>query len=115
MDIKKLGDEIVQVVREYVGQQLAAISKQLGELSTRVDQLPMPKDGKDGLDGKDADPVQIKALVDEAVAQIPAPKDGTSVTVEDVAPLIEERVKAAVAEVPLPANGKDADPEVIAE
>lgn len=115
MDIKKLGDEIVQVVREYVGQQLAAISKQLGELSTRLDQLPTPKDGRDGLDGKDADPIQIKALVDEAVAQIPAPKDGASVTVEDVAPLIDERVKAAVAALPAPADGKDADPEVIAE
>lgn len=112
IDLKKLGDEIVQVVREYVGQQLAAVSKQLGELSARIDQLPVPKDGKDG---KDADPAQIKALVDEAVAQIPAPKDGTSVTVEDVAPLIDESVKAAVAALPAPADGKDADPETIAE
>lgn len=109
MDIKKLGDEIVQVVREYVGQQLAAISKQIGDLAARVDQLPVPKDGKD------ADPAQIKALVDEAVAQIPVPKDGTSVTVEDVAPLIEDCVKAAVAALPVPADGKNADPEVIAQ
>lgn len=109
MDIKKIGDEIVQVVREYVGQQLAGISKQLVELTGRLDRLPVPKDGKD------ADPLQVKALVDEAVAQIPAPKDGASVTVEDVAPLIDARVKAAVAEIPVPANGKDADPIVIAE
>lgn len=109
MDIKKLGDEIVQVVREYVGQQLAGISKQLAELSGRLDRLPVPKDGKD------ADPLQVKALVNEAVAQIPVPKDGTSVTVEDVTPLIDARVKAAFAEIPVPANGKDADPTVIAE
>ncbi|OUL98555.1 hypothetical protein [Variovorax sp. JS1663] len=115
IDLKKLGDEIVQVVREYVGQQLVAVSKQLSELSARIDQLPAPKDGKDGVDGKDADPIQIKALVDEAVALIPAPKDGTSVTVEDVAPMVDNLVKAAVAKIPAPANGKDADPEVIAE
>jgi hypothetical protein len=112
MNIKELGAEVVKACREFVEQKFGVISKQVDELKMRVDALPVPKDGRDG---KDADPAQIKALVDAAVAQIPVPKDGASVTVDDVAPLIEARVKAAVAEIPVPENGKDADPEVVAE
>lgn len=113
MDIKKLGDEIVQVVREYVGQQLASVSKQLGELTVRLDQMPVAKDGKDGLDGKDADPEAIAAMVRDEVAALPRPLDGKSVTVEEVAPMIAEEVGKAVAALPTPKdgeNGKDAEP-----
>lgn len=41
--------------------------------------------------GKDADPVEIAALIVEDVAKlIPIPKDGKSITVDEIAPLIEE-------------------------
>lgn len=75
-------------------------------------------DGRDGNDGHDADPDQIRAEIERAVAAIPRPKDGTSVSVDDVAPLIEttigEAVQARMAALPLPKDGKDADPAAIA-
>ena len=37
-------------------------------------------------------------------------EDGKSVTVDDVAPMIAEQVKAAVESIPKPKDGKDADP-----
>jgi len=78
-------------------------------------------DGKDGAPGADAPPVQpevIRGLVAEAVAAIPPPerglqgepgtdgapgepgRDGTSVTVDDLAPVIASAVALAVAELP---------------
>lgn len=50
-----------------------AVSKQIAALGT-------PKNGRDGVDGKDADiaalEAQVKTLVSEAVSAIPTPKDG---------------------------------------
>lgn len=82
--------------------------------------LPIPKDGKDGergIDGKDADPEQIKALVVEAVKEIPTPKDG-----KDAEPIDEDSViQKVLAQIPIPKNGepgrdgKDAEPVNTAE
>ena len=55
----------------------------------------------------------IGTMVSEAVAAIPAPKDGKSVTPEDVRPLLQELVTAAVGEIPVPRDGKDYDPAVL--
>lgn len=115
----------------------------LSELAT----MPMPQNGKDGQDGTsvtldDVAPL-VKTLVADAVAALPAPKDGApgesvdlvalaenldtlaakhvasaladfpvpkdgqSVTVEDVAPLIASEVQKAVAALPVPKDGKD--------
>ncbi len=95
-------------------------------LAELVAAIPVPKDGKDGLAGKDADPEVTAALVREevgkAMSAIPTPKDGTSVTVDDVAPLIVEEVERrmgehasalsrqmdeAVAAIPVPKDGID--------
>jgi len=57
-----------------------------------------------------------KEVVAEAMAEIPVPQDGKSVTLDDVRPMIEEGITAAVAAIPAPKdgeNGKDADPAVI--
>ncbi|WP_227635272.1 phage gp6-like head-tail connector protein [Klebsiella pneumoniae] len=55
----------------------------------------------------------IGAMVSEAVAALPLPQDGKSVTPEDVRPLLEELVTAAVGEIPVPRDGKDYDPAVL--
>ncbi|EOV2105900.1 phage portal protein [Klebsiella pneumoniae] len=55
----------------------------------------------------------IGAMVSEAVAALPLPQDGKSVTPEDVRPLLQELVTAAVGEIPVPRNGKDYDPAVL--
>lgn len=100
-----------------------------------VDAVPAPNDGapgRDGLDGapgkdgadgqpgaagepgRDADPEVVTELVrsevERAVAALPKPQDGRSVTAEDIAPLIEERLPAAISEavarIPVPKDGE---------
>lgn len=61
--------------------------------------------GEPGEPGADADPATIARMVDEAVALVPSPKDGTSVTIEDVRPLIDDAVASAVAAMPAPKDG----------
>ena len=82
-----------------------AFSKLRGEvqaLSQRIDSLPEPKNGRDGVSPKAED---IAALVLE---QIPAPKDGVSPKAEDIAALVLEQI-------PVPKDGKDADAQAIIE
>lgn len=64
-------------------------------------QRPLPKNGKD------ADPVETLRLVRDAVAQIPRPQDGASVTLDDVRPLIAQAVSRAAKLLPEP---QDAEP-----
>jgi len=51
----------------------------------------------------------VRSSLDAVVAALPVPKDGTSVTTEDVAPIIEAAVKEAVAAIELPV-AKDGEP-----
>lgn len=59
--------------------------------------VPMPKDG---VDGKDGAPGKDGADGRDG-------NDGKGITIEDVAPLIEEVATRKVAEIPRPADGKD--------
>lgn len=100
-----------------------------------VEALPKPKDGEPGKDADPeaiantvremlaTDVEDIKSAIDEAksikapelpdidamvamaVESLPKPKDGTSVTIEDVTPLIVEEVAKVVAEIPVPKDG----------
>lgn len=57
-------------------------------------------------------PDAVAKAVDETVAAIPAPKDGedgTSVTVEDVLPTLQEQVQKYLDAIPLPADGEDGE------
>jgi hypothetical protein len=74
------------------------------EVAAAVAAIPVPQNGKDGADGKDADE---SAIVEKVMSQIVMPQDGKSVTVDDVAPLIDELVTKRVAEIPAPKDGKD--------
>lgn len=47
----------------------------------------------------------VTAAVQEAVKAIPVPKDGESVSIEDVAPLIASEVEKAVAKIPVAKDG----------
>lgn len=69
-------DEVRPLVLEAVGE--------------AVKSIPVPKDGKD------ADPVDVKAIVAEVVAQIPVPKDGKDAEPVDVKSIIG----AVLAEIP---------------
>jgi hypothetical protein len=145
-DGKAYGDGIVELVKGYVEREVAPLKAENVELKGRIaeleslsipdsafilqlvheeiSKLPVPENGKD------ADLVQVAALVAEevgrAVAGIPVPQDGKSVSIEDVAPLVFEEVAKiapdmrainemlvsevakAVSAIPVPKDGKDA-------
>ncbi|HCB9587371.1 TPA: phage portal protein, partial [Escherichia coli] len=64
-------------------------------------------------DGRDYDPEVLKQAVNDAVANIPVPADGKSLTPDDVRPMLEQMVKEAVSHIPAPRDGRDYDPEVL--
>ncbi len=51
--------------------------------------------------------------MNDAVANIPVPADGKSITPDDVRPMLEQMVKEAVSHIPAPRDGRDYDPEVL--
>ena len=126
-DIKAMMAEIAPVIREYTAFALAPIVDRLDDLDKKLAALPAPRDGKDADEDAIAARVidklagelaeirvavsntqelpDIATLVKEAVAAIPAPQDGKSVTLDDVRPLIEEGISAAVAALPAPKDG----------
>lgn len=63
--------------------------------------------------GKDADPEMIKSMVTAAVAELPVPQDGKSVSIEEVEPIlmekvggiIESAVQKAIEAIPAPKDG----------
>ncbi len=64
-------------------------------------------------DGRDYDPDVLQQAVNDAVANIPVPADGKSITPDDVRPMLEQMVKEAVSHIPAPRDGRDYDPEVL--
>ncbi len=56
-------------------------------------------------DGKDATPEQIAAAVEKVLETWERPKDGESVTVEQLRPVVEEAVAKRVADIPTPKDG----------
>lgn len=57
--------------------------------------------------------IDVEALAKSAAALVPAAESGTSVTLDDVRPLVDELVSKAVAALPAAEKGKDADMEVL--
>lgn len=82
-DGKSFGDEIVGVVRGYMERELAPLQRRIADLETLV--AAGVKEGASGRDGK----------------------DGASVTVNDVKPVLAELVATAIAAIPTPKDGRD--------
>lgn len=77
------------------------------EVAARIDLGALAKSAAEMVPPpQDADMEALKEHLSELVKAIPAPSDGQSVTVEDVAPLIREEVAKAVAEVPPAKDGE---------
>lgn len=122
-DGKAFGAEIVSAVKAHMADAIGPIIARLDAMEKQLDALPSPKDGKDAdedaiiarVTEKMASEIaeiraaaslpDIEGLVKEAVAAIPAPQDGKSVTLDDVRPMIEEGISAAVAALPEPKDG----------
>ncbi|HFN3711172.1 phage gp6-like head-tail connector protein [Enterobacter hormaechei] len=128
--IKVLGEEFGQVLaemrdsfskslqaqREEYEEKLLRLAKQVEEISNAPDPdiESMVKAAIAHLPASTAPELpDIAAMVSKAVAAIPVPKDGKSVTPEDVQPMIQELVRNAVAEIPAPKDGKDFDPSML--
>ncbi|WP_122523591.1 phage portal protein [Pseudomonas viridiflava] len=101
-------DDRDQRLRADFLQSLEGLSTDVDEIARAAAALITPPEN-----GKDADLEQIHRTIVEEVAKLPVPADGTSVTIDDVLPLIEDQVKTAVALMPVPKDGKDADLEQI--
>ncbi|WP_054886656.1 hypothetical protein [Pseudomonas sp. NBRC 111130] len=83
-----LRNELAEAVKEIPSPDVEVIAAQAAKL------VPTPENGKD------ADPEVMRQAVADEVAKIPVPKNGESVTVEDVAPMIRDAVQEAVAALP---------------
>lgn len=79
-DTKALAEATALVVKQHLATAVQPLLKRIEELEARV-----PLNGKDGADGR----------------------DGSSVSLDDVAPLIAEAVTKAIGAIPVPVNGKD--------
>ncbi|MDV3143288.1 MAG: hypothetical protein Q8761_02505, partial [Sweet potato little leaf phytoplasma] len=101
LDMGVLAEEIAAIVREQIEGASAALVAENVELRKRLEAIESAK--------------PVEAMLAEAIAALPAPQDGKSVTLNDVQPLIDDAVAAAVAQLPAPTNGKDADPDAIVE
>ncbi|MFU5560292.1 hypothetical protein ACM7V5_04995 [Pseudomonas aeruginosa] len=89
---KTLADQVIPSAEEVATKiDLDALAKSAAEM------VPAPQD---------ADMKALKAHLGELVKSIPAPADGQSVTIDDVAPLIRDEVAKAVAEVPPAKDGE---------
>jgi hypothetical protein len=107
MDMEKLAEAIASTLKIEVAKVAAPLLVRITEIERRE-----PAKGEPG---KDADPADIARAVQaavtdavaEAVSALPPPKDGQSVTLDDVAPLVDATVERAVAALPVPQDGKD--------
>lgn len=106
----------LQAQREEYEEKLSRLAKQVEEISNAPapDVESMVKAEIAKLPAQAAPELpDVATMVSEAVAAIPAPRDGKSVTPEDVQPMIQELVRNAVAEIPTPKDGKDFDPSML--
>lgn len=121
-DIKVLMENIAPVLKDFVGQTFAPISTRLDAIEKRFNEMPIPTNGKDA----DADAIsnvvmlrlkpeveglakiitqEIPAEIAKAVEKLPVPKDGSSVSVDDVAPIIIAEVAKRFEALPVPKDG----------
>jgi len=103
IDPVEFGKAMGAIVKEATAPLLLRIDqleKQLGAIS-----IPSAEDA--------AKLIDIEALAKSAAALVPKAENGTSVTADDVRPLVDELVSKAVAALPAAEKGKDADMEVL--
>jgi hypothetical protein len=106
-DGEAFGREIVIAVTDALERATAPLLTRIAALEQQLASQPTPRDGKD------IDPEAVRAMIAEAIAELPAAKDGEPGKDVDPATVLE-MVAAAVSAMPIPKDGKDADPELIA-
>jgi len=81
------------------------------EAEKAVAEIPKPQDGKPGEDGTSVTLEDVSPLIAEevakAVAKIPPAKDGQSVSIDEVRKMVEDLVNPFLANIQLPRDGRD--------
>ncbi|TCP78325.1 hypothetical protein EC849_102160 [Pseudomonas putida] len=94
--LKKDIDQRDEVLRKEFGESIGKIPildpKEVAAEASR--HIAVPENGKD------ADPELVRLAVAEEVGKLPTPKDGASVTLDDVKPMIVDAVKSAMEALP---------------
>lgn len=106
----------IQALKEDYQERLTSLAKQVEEISNAPtpDVESMVKAEIAKLPAQAAlELPDVATMVSEAVAAIPVPRDGKSVTVDDITPVLQELVSNAVAEIPAPKDGKGFDPAML--
>jgi hypothetical protein len=113
-DIALIVKSTTPVYREFAEQSekrlLAIIAGLELRLAAAEQKAAIPgRDGKDGVDGQSVDLAWAEGLIEQsvqkAVSSLPVPKDGASVTVEDLTPVVADLVAKAVLRLPVPKDG----------
>jgi hypothetical protein len=100
---------------EEFGKAMGAIVKEAtAPLLLRIDQLEKQLGAINVPSAADAAAlIDLETLAKSAATIVPKAENGTSVTVEDVRPLVDDLVSKAVAALPVAEKGKDADMEAL--
>src|SRR5690625_450605 len=93
IDPVEFGKQMAAIVREAT----APLVERIAELEKALSDAPAPA----------APEIDVGAIAKAAAELIPAPKDGKSVTADDVRPILAEMVDSAVNAIPVPKDGKD--------
>jgi hypothetical protein len=125
---------VAEAIRSHVRRAFDVLSGRVQEIADDVRNLreEVATQPKSVVTAQDVFP-ELKKHIDEVLENLPRPKDGASVTVEDVAPVVEATVNryllgidrhvtadmqraidAALQRIPKPLDGKDADPSDVA-
>lgn len=91
-DIEQRDEGLRKEFGESIGRIPILDPKEIAAEASRL--IPVPENGKD------ADPEMVRHAVAEEVAKLPTPKDGVSVTLDDVRPMIADAVQLAVEALP---------------
>ncbi|WP_230861792.1 phage gp6-like head-tail connector protein [Enterobacter hormaechei] len=106
----------IQALQEDYEERLTRLAKQVEEISNApapdVESMVKAETAKLPAQAAPEFP-DVATMVSEAVAAIPAPRDGKSVTVDEITPVLQELVSNAVAEIPVPKDGKDFEPAML--
>lgn len=104
-----------QRIKELEGTIAAQVIPSAEEVAKLVDIAGLAKSAADLVpkpaDGASADMDALKTHLDELVAALPSAEPGSSVTVDDVAPLIRDEIAKAVADIPKAMDGQSVTPE----
>lgn len=103
IDPVEFGKAMGAIVKEAT----APLLLRIGQLEKQLEAISIPTAAEA------AALIDVEALAKSAAALVPKANDGTSVTADDVRPLVDELVSKAVAALPAAENGKDADMDVL--